>query len=772
MHATAPTPAPKIKNYRILEWIDGGSSANVYRARDEVLHRDVALKILLPKTDDQQLRAALLHEARAASALNHPNICTIFEVGESDGQLYLAMEFVPRTLDKFVRPGGAPTETVVNFGLQISDGLAYAHDHGIIHRDLKPSNIAVTAEQRVKILDFGLARRQDPPKQDDDTVTMDGRSSPIQGTLLYAPPDVLRGGMPDQRGDIWSLGVVLYELATGRPPFQGETYAELISAILRDPPEMKLVRSAGLATILSRCLKKDPTQRYQRTSEVHAALQMLASDIDKETEIVKPKRNRLWASVALLVILVAGFALGIKHWWVPPKHFDSIAVLPLSNLSGDTDQDYLVDGMTDILITDLAKIKAFKRVISRNSVTRYKGRSLTQSMKQVARDLNVDLLLSGTVLRQQDRVRITLELVDPAEDRLIWAQDYEGALNDLMKLEGEVALAVAEQIKFTVTPEEKERLGSKPSSNPAAYTAYLKGRFYWNKRDLADLEKSRQYFQEAIDDDPGYAHAYAGLADYYVVLVNQGQQEYGRAKAAAQKALELDPTLAETTTTLAFVTFLDDPDGKTAEDEFKRSIGLNPNYATTYQWYAILLNYQGRVKEALAVSKRAQELDPLSGTINSYYGYTLYLNRQYADADQQFRRALELDSNFAIAHYFYTRLFIVEGKSTEALAHAQKAMSLATDIPAMTANLALAYAANHEKSKALQLLAKFRSSPQRPLPAEAALAYTALGENDAAFEALRTSRRDRMIWSVSLPSEPLLEPLRNDSRFKSLSAEL
>lgn len=747
----------------------------VYRAFDVELQREVALKFLYEDTAGANSHEALLQEARIASALNHPNICTVYDVGDANGQAYIAMEYVAgRELSSLIRGGSLPTETVIQFGLQLADALAYAHDHGVIHRDLKASNIAVTKQYRVKILDFGLARHLDPVTPNGKTQTLPEQPVPVQGTLQYAAPEVLRHALPDARSDIWSLGVVLYEMATGKLPFMGETLVEIQSAILRDPPDLKEVRAPGLAAIIGRCLAKDPVQRYQRAGELHAALQTLASvgtmPVPKlEAEPDRKLRNRVvWPLLVVIIAVVLGIVT-YRLWPHPTAStkFESIAVLPLSNLSGVAEQDYLVDGMTDILITDLAKIRAFKRVISRNSVIRYKNIGDT-SLKQIAHDLNVDLLLTGTVTQQKESVRINLQLIDPAGDKLIWAQDYEGNLGNMLTMEGQIALAVAEQVKLTLTPQERQHLGTSASSNSAAAIAYLKGRYYWNKRDFVNLEKSRQYFQQAIDDDPSYALAYAGLADYYQTLANEGIHETAKAKEAALKALQLDPALAEPHAALAMVAFDNGYDTNSAEAELNRAIELNPNYATAHQFYAVILTFMGQIPRALEEAKRAQSLDPLSLTINSYLGYCLYLNRDYEAAQSQLNRTLEMDSDFAFAHYFYARLLVQEANPDAAIVHAKRAVALAPEIPGMTATLAYAYAASGHEDQAIELMKDLEVREHKPLPAEAAFHFAYVHNTSAAIKTLESAANGGSLWSISMPSEPALDSVRSDPRFAAL----
>lgn len=770
-----------LRRYRILEQIGAGGGGMVFRAYDEELQRDVALKFLYVKSDDHEASRALLREAQIVASLNHPNICTVFEVREESGQAFMAMEHVAgQSLSSLIEKGPLPFESVLDFGMQMADALAYAHDHGVIHRDFKSSNVAVTLESRLKVLDFGLARREVFSSPESETQTT-ADETPIQGTLHYASPEVLRRLNPDSRSDIWALGVVLYQMAAARLPFCGSTVLEVASAILRDSPDMTPIRSPGLAIIIGRCLKKNPAQRYQRASEVFAALQMLASGrrMDVADALIKEHpmegQQRRWFATRAwqigLLFLIAACLIIYALWLrpIPNAKFESIAVLPLSNLSGDTEKDYLVDGMTDILITNLAKIRAFKRVISRTSILRYKEQPDKISLRDVARELNVDVILTGTVIQQKDRVRITLQLNDPKADRLVWAQDFEGNLADLINLEGNIAVDVAQQVKLTLTPEERRNL-SGPSHPTSASIAYLKGRYYWDKRDMADLEKSKRYFEQAIEEDPGYALAYAGLADYYSVLTNEGIHEATKARAAAAKALELDPDLAEPHATLGLVALMDGYNSQHAETELKQAIAMNPNYATAHQWYAMVLTFNGRIQEALVEARRAQELDPLSMLINSYLGYCLYLSRQYSEAHSQFDKTLELDPNFAISHYFYARLLIAEKSWDQAILHAEKAATLAPEIPAIKATTAYAYAAAGQEQKARDVLREFGTNKR--ISAEAAFSYARLHEPATAVSILQEAENQGMLWSVSLPSEPAFDPIRTDPRFVTLRSRI
>jgi eukaryotic-like serine/threonine-protein kinase len=770
----------KFGHYHILELIGRGGMGVVYRARDERLNRDVALKFLqTSRTDDAPQQSRLIREARIASRLNHPHICTIYEADEADGQVYIAMEYVAgHSLTHEIRGGGLPPETVVYYGGQISHALEHAHNAGVVHRDLKTSNVMVTPFGQIKVLDFGLARYVETVHPQD--VSTESISSTVAGTLAYIAPEVLRGAMPDPRSDIWALGIILYQLASGRLPFDRPSSAELLSAILRDAPSPFVEGySEALVAVIRRCLAKERNARYQHAGEVAAALQAIAFAGDLPSHYRPPRtvvathlvRYRYVLLLCVIVIAVILTIIAIirsidLRKKADTQRIDSIAVLPLANMSGDRDQQYLVDGMTEILITDLAKMKAFKRVISRNSAMQYKDTA--RSFGDIARDLNVDALVTGAVMRSGDRVRITAQLIDPKTDQHLWANEYEGGIGDVFSLERDTALAIAQEVNIRVSPQEQASL-TRPRGNQKAHEAYLKGRFYWNKRNLPDLQKSYQFFQSAISEDPTYALAYAGLADYYLALANFGVLEQSKAKAAATRALELDNNLAEAHASLAMAMFLERYRWREAEAQFTMAIQLNPNYATEYQWYAVLLTYLGRLREATMIARRAQELDPLSLIINSYLGYVLYLNREYVPAMDQLKRTIAMDQDFAIAHYFLSRVMVQNNLADEAVTHAERAAHLSPNNPGMTAALAYAYAAAGEKQRALHTLRTLRNSPTvAAVVPDVALAYARLNDQGAAFKALEIARTSGTLWSISLGTEPALDIIRNDKRFAEL----
>jgi len=749
----------------------------VYRARDEKLGRDVALKFLHSgQSSDEAARKRLLREARTASSLNHPNICTIYEVGESNGTTYIAMEYLRgRTLSSIAQGGQLTAEDAHRYAFQIADALAYAHAHGIVHRDLKSANILVSREGYVKVLDFGLAKKAADATADETlsaSLTTDGS---IVGTIQYMAPETLRGAEADARVDVWALGVILYEMSTGKLPFVGGTRFEVTSAILRDRPKpLPLKCPSGLQALIAQCLAKDPEQRYQTAAEVKAALRMMDT---KERNRLAP-RPRQWWNLALVAVLAAGLTFGAFLWrrraleaadTSNPRRIQSLAVLPLANLSGDTQKEYLVDGMTEILITDLAKMGSQNRVIARNSVMQFKNSD--KSLRDIAHLLNVDAIVTGSVTTAGTRLRVTAQLIDPSTSNTLWAQEYDRELTDVISLQGEIALALAREINIKLTPQEKAVLSHAPLGNPAAYETYLKGRYYWNKRDTESVKTGLKYFRQAIDQDPTYAPAYAGVADSYVILADleagPSADLLAKAKESAGRALELDPNLAEAHASLGSVYSFNISSARESEHEFELALRLNPNYAIALHWYALELVIEGRLEEALAKAQRARELDPLSLIINSYVGQVLYLKREYTRSIAQLRSTVEMDPNFYVAHDFLGRALLQAGDLQNGALEAERAVELSKEVPDTLAILAYAKALEGKKADAVDLLHRVQSS-HGFLPPEAAFTYARLGERDLALRVLEDARKSGRLWSISLKTEPALDSLRADRGFADL----
>jgi eukaryotic-like serine/threonine-protein kinase len=780
-----------VSHYRIAEKIGEGGMGVVYRAHDSRLNRDVALKFLPAELlNNENARALLIREARTASALNHPNICTIYDVGEQDGQNYIVMEFVKgRSLIEQIPENGLPADTVIRYGEQIADAMAHAHEHGVIHRDLKSPNVIITSAGRVKVLDFGLAKHITPGEislktQSLSTLTSEGA---IVGTMHYMAPELFRGESADARSDIWALGVILYEMVNGKRPFRGKTSYELSSVILHDDPA-RLADNVplGLRAVIEHCLAKDPHQRYQHASEVRAALEALrtnsamipASAIQPGPADRRPRFNRAFvvSSAALAVLLVTALAWKLVEikWRGSPLvsagSIQSLAVLPLENLTGDPKQDYFADGMGDSLITELSQIKKL-RVISRTSVMQYKDKH--ESPAQIARELGVDALVEGSVLRSGDRVRISAELVQPQTGQNLWAKSYERPSTDILALQSDVARDIVTQIQIQLTQPEQERLAKTRTVVPAAYDAYLRGNYYASKRTGEAVKQAVEQYRQAIQLDPTYAPSYAGLAgaltleaDYTDVPTSQVLPE---AEAAAVKALQLDDGLASAHAVLGFIRLcrLEWPG---VMEELERAIQLNPGDANNHHWYALALAAAGRSQEAISEMKLAQELDPRSLIINANLSWVWYLAGKNDEAVAQAEKTIAMDSTFPVAHGNLGQAFLAKRENQKALQELQQALALSGNETSFKAELANAYAVAGRKQEAFAILHDLleTSSRQYVSAYSIALVYAGLGDKDEAFRWLDKAYAERSVRLINIAVHPRFADLRNDPRFAAL----
>ncbi|HEY6221370.1 MAG TPA: protein kinase, partial [Candidatus Eisenbacteria bacterium] len=658
----------------------------VYLARDERLDRDVALKVLSPNlVADEAARKRLRREARALSRLNHAHINLIYDFDSQGGVDFLVMEFVRgENLAHRLQSGPFTESEVMSIGIQIAEALEEAHASGIVHRDLKPGNVMLTERGAVKVLDFGLAKTLEPDLQATEALTEPGM---IAGTLPYMAPELFRGAQADARVDIYALGAVLYEIATGARAFAQETTASLIEAVLKNAPRSPRAitpnLSEGIEGIILKCLEKDPVVRYSTASDVVAALQSVGAT---RTTLAAPRvrRRRPWAkagAIAGVVLaalsLVIASRLGVLRGPALGR-IESLAVLPLNDLSGGSEQGYFADGMTDALIARLAQIGSL-RVISRTSVMRYRGTA--KALPDIARELHVDAVVEGAVLRSGSHVRISAQLVAAAEDRNLWANTYEREVGDVFALQRDLSEAIAGQVHVRLTAKERERLARAGRVNPEAYDEYLKGRHEWSKRTQAGLEEARRHFLSAAEIDPQLALAYAGLADVYVLLDLysglRADEALPRAEEAARKALEIDDQLAEAYPALGMVKLYRRWDWAGAEADFKRAIELRPNYATAHHWYSILLRDKGRFQEAIAEARLALELDPLSPIMNANLGDVYFFARRYDDAIRQHRLGRDLDPAFAPTHLYLAMAFAQSGAIDSAITSCNTARALA-----------------------------------------------------------------------------------------------
>jgi eukaryotic-like serine/threonine-protein kinase len=768
----------ELGHYRIVEKVGAGGMGEVYRAHDEHLSRDVAIKVLPPGTlSDESARKHFHKEALILSRLNHPNVATIHDFDTQQGMDFLVMEYIPgNTLSEKVAGVPLPEKEVLRLGIQLAEGLAAAHDDGVVHRDLKPGNLRVTTDGRLKILDFGLAMLRHPVTASATTESL-GEVQAIAGTLPYMAPEQLLGGKTDARTDIYAAGLVLYEMATGQRPFSDVERLQLIGAILHRSPLPATALDPGLsselARIIGKCLEKDPENRYQSATELAIDLRRLQTGVLSIADhAARPARWWPAKSVALglgivasLIVLLIAFNIGGWRERLLSQsnglRIESLAVLPLKNLSGDPEQEYFADGMTDELITALGNIGAL-RVISRTSAMQFKNSK--KSLPEIARVLNVDGVVEGSVLLAGDRVRINAHLVHAATDREVWTYRKERDLRDVIDLQHEVASAIAHQIQVKLTQKEDAQLAESRPVSTDVYEAYLKGRYYWNKRDRASLIKSLEYFQRAAAKDPNYALAYSGMADVYVVLGSDwfvpSEMANTKGKAAAQKALEMDDGLAEAHTSLATI-YHNEWNWQGAEREFKRAIELNPNYATAHHWYSIYLATVARFDEAVQEAIRAVQLDPLSLIIHVNLGQRLNEARRYPEAAAQCRISLDMDPNFGPAHFCVGYSWVQQGKFKEGIQELQKAIELFPGNPQYLAQLGIAYALSGETQRAREVLHQLKEPPQSN-PYGISLVYAGLGEKGQAMGWLNKAYEERSSDLTNLKIEPVLDSIRSN----------
>jgi eukaryotic-like serine/threonine-protein kinase len=780
---------PVVSHYRILEKIGEGGMGVVYRAHDDRLGRDVALKFLPPELlADESARDLLIHEARAASALNHPNICTVYDIGQSGGRDYIVMEYVKGVpLARQIRESGLPDQTVIRNGEQIADALAHAHEHGVIHRDLKTSNIMVTPEGRAKVLDFGLAKRNIAEGVDGQTThSFETEDTPGAGTMHYTAPEILRGERADARSDIWSLGVVLYEMACGHRPFTGRTAYELSSHIIYHSPDpLSAQTTPALQSVIERCLSKSPAERYQRAGEVQAALSVLRTNSPFPKGVTNPAPpaaphghlRRSWLLLAGAVCLVL---LAIGTWALMARRaksaaggttVHSLAVLPLENMSGNPSEEFFAEGMTEELTTQLAQISAL-RVISRTSMMQYKDSK--KSLPEIAKDLRVDAVVEGSVKRSGNRVQISAQLIQAATDKILWAKSYQGDARDVLGLQRSVAQAIANEVKARLTPQEQKRLSNVRPVNPAAHEAYLKG-LYLNSGSDADQRKAKAYFEDAIRIDPGYAPAYAGLSQYYWSDLDLHPREsMPLARENAVKALQLDPDLVQAHLEMAAIHFYADWDWAGAEKEFREALDLNSGDAATHRVYSVFLAALGRREESLAEIRKAQDLDPLSTSTQLTAGFVFYFARQYDRAIEQCRSVFELDPSSAGSYDCLGSSYLAKGMYEEAIAASQRATDLSGDDPTRMVGLARAYALADRKSDALNVLGRLRAQAKvRYVPPYFfAVIYAALNEKQEAFAWLDEAVREHDHYLAWLRADPAVDPLRSDARFQAISKKV
>jgi TolB-like protein/tetratricopeptide (TPR) repeat protein/predicted Ser/Thr protein kinase len=774
-------------HYRIVEKLGAGGMGEVYRAHDERLHRDVALKILLSnKVTDEAARKRFRKEALALSKLNHPNVATVFDFDSQQGVDFLVMEYVAgQTFTDKLSAGPLPEKETARLGLQLAEGLTAAHEQGIVHRDLKPGNVKLTSDGRLKILDFGLARLVKQPSDAAETASLTEAQAPV-GTLPYMSPEQLHGEEVDPRTDIWAAGLVLYEMATGCRAFAEAESVRLVTAILTEtpPPPSGLNHrvSPGLESIIVKCLEKDPEHRYQSAKELAVDLRRLGAPLSAGG--IRPAGRiglRPWIVTGGALLAVSVFAvifiLNAGGWRqrvlgsLAAPHIRSIAVLPLANLSGDPEQEYFADGMTEELITTLAHISALN-VISRTSVMLFKGTK--KPLPQIARELGVDAVIEGSVLRAGDRVRITAQLIEATKDRHLWAESYERDMRDVLALQSEMASTIAREVKAQLTPQERARLASRSPVDPDAYQASVRGRYFLTDWTPDGVNKAIENFRQAIRFDPAWPPPYGGLAISYAMAGTLGLQApaegFGRARAAALKAIELDDGLADAHAALSLIMLTFDWDWPGAERECRKAASLNPNSIEAIRACCWCFTYLGRTDEAVAAARKALELDPLSRATNLHVGWVLYYARRHDESIAQFRKALELYPSDGWAHMQLAWNLIQMDMREEALAECRKAAAVAPEDGMVLGTGAWVYALAGRSQKALELLDRWRRvpAPEHVASYIVALVYDALGDTDQALEWLHRAYAERDPNMPGVRCEYWTERTRSDPRFQDL----
>jgi serine/threonine protein kinase/Tfp pilus assembly protein PilF len=814
-----------VAHYRVLSLLGEGGMGRVYLAEDTKLHRKVSLKFLSADvTKDHERLRRFEQEARAASALNQPNIITIHEIGEEDGHQFIAIEFIDgQTLRERLR-SPLDLDESLEIAIQVASALAAAHRVNIVHRDIKPENIMIRKDDGlVKVLDFGLAKmsvlRRATMDPEADTQLRNTAPGVVMGTAAYMSPEQARGETVDERTDIWSLGVVLYEMIAGCSPFVASTSNEIISAILSRETPAPLTRYSRLVPerleeIVEKALTKNKDERYQTSKDLLIDLKRLqqtlqlkaaserstspdrivsavtdgqatvskaetsasrtpqASSAEYIVNQVRSHKRVVLLSLALLLLIAAGmfiYAWRSRETAAPSRpEIKSLAVLPLENLSGDPSQEYFADGMTEALISNLSQIKALK-VISRTSVMRYKGSR--ESLPIIAQALGVDAVIEGSVQRSGGRVRVTAKLVPATTDAAIWSRNYEREVSDILKLQSDVAQAIAAEVRVQLTPDEQNRLASARPIDPKAHEAYLLGRYHLAKLNESDLSRAVDYFKEAIRIEPDFAAAYAGLSRAWSERGIWGGKSYIEvetpAREAARKALQIDPANSSAHTSMCMILINYDFNYSAAEEQVRRAIEIDPGSAEAHVAYGWLLQVLGRYEEVLEQMEKAEQLDPASSQIQGDFGRMLYRARKYDEAEKHLKRSIELDPNNYGSYGRLGDVYIEMGRFGDAVAMFEKSRSIQPQ-GAHALRLAVVYARMGNRQAALEALTTTSNRSKWDL----ARLYTALGDLDKAFTILNESIDKRDVLLTNLKEDPGFERLHSDPRWKLMLRRL
>lgn len=829
-------PETQLGRYQIRSLLGAGGMGEVYLAQDTSLNRKVALKVLPAELASNQDRMRRFkQEATAAASLNHPNIAHIYEIGETNGRNFIAMEYVDgMTLRQKIHHEDEELSKLLRVMQHVAEGLAKAHDAGIIHRDLKPDNIMITGDGHAKILDFGLAKLIEPPANSDSEgpTILQQHSTPglILGTLGYMSPEQAQGKTKDidHRSDIFSFGCILFEAITGRRAFAGQDQIDVLNKIIREPVASLSTCNpnapADLQRIVRRCLAKDPEQRYQnikdvaielkeirrelqergmdstvppgssssspeaqtvlmsdatrvqsqpRTAESPVSAATRASSAEFIVSEIKQHKTATLVVAALVVIVAIAATLGVRsylHARNTEIAVESIAVIPFMNQDNDPGSEWISDGLTESIINNLTQLPNLK-VIARSSVFRYKGRETDPIA--AGKELGVRAVLTGRMQHRGDKMLISVELIDIRDNKQLWGDQYERQLADMLSVQREIAREITNNLRPTLSGVEQSRMDKQYTANPEAFQLYLKGRFYWNKRNPPDLKRAIPFFEQAIAKDPNYALAYSGLADTYALIAAYtnvpAREVMPKAKEAALKALALDDKLAEAHASLGQITSYYDYDFVTAEREYRRAIELNPNYASAHQWLAEQLSAMKRNDEALAEIRRALELDPMSVIMNRIYADVLVDGRKLDEAIQQYQKTLELDPNFPTTHYFLARAYEAKGMYDEAVKEYTRASALGTVLADVMVKANEVYRKSGWKAYVQFNLDQLVASPQRGFPAFlVASFYAKAGNKDEAIKWLEKGYEERDFRMILLSVSFEFDDLRSDPRFGEL----